>query len=864
MSDAWAQAQELFAAWPQIPSKPAAGTLRRLQDALADQAAQHTQAVAWRDIAALTRQVLLEAAVRGNHTGLDVPLDPALPSREQWEQMACRTLPTERGLRVFAQPWHPRALTPEAQDSAQKDLEQVYLGVDSPHRRHLEPRPADPFWHEALGYQEYVSVGQQQAARAVALAPAGTTTIVCLPTGHGKTAVAQASALLAGARGGVSVVVVPTVILALDMEARTQATLERQGKRSPTGRYAYTSGMPQEVKQQICDDVRTGRQRLLFTSPEAVVTALKKPLEDAAEAGLLQYFIIDEAHLVEQWGTGFRPDFQTMASHRRTWLHKAPAGQAPVTVAMSATLTSRQVTLLEQLFAEPGQAQVVWAAQLRHEPSYYVDTCPDPETRQESVIEAVAMLPKPLALYTTRVKDAEAWAERLRSAGFHRVTRVTGNSKDDERRAALEGWAGSTPAGPSPTRFDVVVGTSAFGLGVDLADVRTVVHACLPETTDRYYQEVGRAGRDGNPCIAYMATAPGDEELAERLNRDPQLTTGRAWKRWRAMWRDRTATPSGAYRISLDSLPADMPVGFNQHRTWNERILNLMVRAGLITVTIPEPPVRAPEETDAAWQQRSDAFYAALGKQFDIILADGQTNDLAYFGAHFNQVRQQIIADQHSAGGRLRTILRSERCWGEALAEHYRVPYQGGTLPTAVTCRGCPHCRKNGPARGSAAGYYRLAVEPRPPVPSWPTSSADPLQRFRTDLPCLSIYWETQQEFNDLIPELLERLAARGMSAVGGPGISRLSTRRLQRDMRPHPLIVDSDGDLLDRYTNPLVWLMDPEDSVMGPEAAMRFESQDVTYLLHPRSLTHPDRPKTPLIAIHRAHLWVRTALESF
>ncbi|MCC9739401.1 protein DpdF [Streptomyces sp. MNU89] len=864
MGDLWAHAQELFTAWPQVPTTTATGTLRRLGDALASRAARRADAVGWRDIAALTRQVLLEAAVRGNNAGLEVPLDPALPSREQWEQMACRTLPTTRGMRVFALPWHPREFTSEAQESAREDLKQVYLGVDSPHRRHLEPRPADPYWTEALGYQEYVSVGQQQAARDVALAPAGSTTIVCLPTGHGKTAVAQASALLAGARGGVSVVVVPTVILALDMEARTQATLERQGRRSPTGRYAYTGGMPEEVKRQICDDVRTGRQRLLFASPEAVVTALKKPLEDAAEAGLLQYFVIDEAHLVEQWGTGFRPEFQTMASHRRTWLRKAPQEQAPVTVAMSATLTLQQVSLLEQLFAEEGQAQVVWASQLRHEPSYYVDTCPDEQSRNQAVIEAVAMLPRPLALYTTRVKDAADWAERLRQAGFRRVTQVTGKSTDDQRRQALEGWAGSTPAGPEPTRFDVVVGTSAFGLGVDLADVRTVVHACLPETTDRYYQEVGRAGRDGHPCIAYMATAPRDEALAESFNRSPQLTAERAWARWRAMWVGRTPTDSGAHRLSLEALPADMPEGFGRHRSWNERILNFMVRAGLIKVTIPEPPQRGERETDAAWQERLDAFYTSLGKQFDVFLADGQTNDRAYFLQRFNEVRQLIINDQRDAAGRLRRILRSDRCWGEALADHYRVPYRGGVLTTGVTCRGCPPCRKQGPPRIAPEGYYRLAVEPWPAVPSWPSRRGDPLERFRRDLPCLSIYWETEQEFNDLMPELLERLAVRGMSVVGGPGLARLATRRLQRDVRPHPLILDRDEDLLGRYTNPMVWLLDSSASHMGDDLAMRFDSQDVTYLLHPRSLAHPDRPGTPLVAIHRAHLWVRTALESF
>lgn len=102
------------------------------------------------------------------------------------------------------------------------------------------------------------------------------------------------------------------------------------------------------------------------------------------------------------------------------------------------------------------------------------------------------------------------------------------------------------------------------------------------------------------------------------------------------------------------------------------------------------------------------------------------------------------------------------------------------------------------------------------------------------------------------------------MPVVGGPGLNRLTPRRLQREVRPHPLILDIDKDLIGSYTNPMVWLLDPSDSHMGPDLAMRFDSQDVTYLLHPRSLTHPDRPDTPLVEIHRAHLWVRTALESF
>ena len=115
--------------------------------------------------------------------------------------------------------------------------------------------------------------------------------------------------------------------------------------------------------------------------------------------------------------------------------------------------------------------------------------------RDESVTTAVAWLPRPLVLYASTKADVSAWAERLRAAGLRRIGVVKGDSDDRERQEALEGWSGRRVTGEEvATRYDVVVGTSAFGLGVDMSDVRTVVHACLPETIDRYYQEVGRVG----------------------------------------------------------------------------------------------------------------------------------------------------------------------------------------------------------------------------------------------------------------------------------------------------------------------------------------------------------------------------------
>ena len=342
---------------------------------------------------------------------------------------------------MWARPWNPGVPEGPAARAAEADLTQVSLGLDSAQRRRLDNCPADPFWAASLGHGHYLSLGQRQAARSVVLAPAGSTTIVCLPTGHGKTDVILAAALLNPGGTGICLMVVPTVILAIDMERRVRKLLDAEGIQSPGGRYAYTGDLPEDARRQIISNIRSGRQRILIAAPEAVTSSLLRPLEDAAEAGYITHFVLDEAHLVEQWGNEFRPAFQTIASQRQAWIRMAPAGRAPRTIALSATLTAPQVETLKVLFGAPGPTELVWASQLRSEPSYYVESFPDSQARQEAVIEAVTLLPRPMALYVTKRDDAARWVSLFRDRGLHRVTEVTGGSDTAERRSVIEGWA---------------------------------------------------------------------------------------------------------------------------------------------------------------------------------------------------------------------------------------------------------------------------------------------------------------------------------------------------------------------------------------------------------------------------------------
>jgi DNA topoisomerase-3 len=321
---------------------------------------------------------------------------------------------------------------------------------------------------------------QEDVCRAVT---DGRDVLLVMPTGAGKSLCYQLPGL---ARAGTTLVVSPLIAL---MEDQAQK-LQRQGLAAER----IHSGRGQDASRRACRAYLDGGLDYLFIAPER----LKVPgFMDMLARKTPALIAIDEAHCISQWGHDFRPDYRALGAHL------ARLRPAPI-IALTATATPTvQEDILQQLRLE-NPARFIHGFRRANIGVEVVERSPgDRAALVKALLREDGRCPA--ILYASTRKNAESMTAEL-SSGL-RVAAYHAGLPAAERDLVQTAFLGG--------KLDVIVATIAFGMGIDKPDVRTVIHAGLPATVEGYYQEIGRAGRDGLPSRAVLLHSYADIKMHE-------------------------------------------------------------------------------------------------------------------------------------------------------------------------------------------------------------------------------------------------------------------------------------------------------------------------------------------------------------
>lgn len=373
------------------------------------------------------------------------------------------------------------------------------------------------FIRELTGYEYFNSEAQKLCVTGIMKLPSGYSSLIVLPTGGGKSLVTQS---LAYKEEGLTVVIVPTISLALDQELAAKDSIQHITNREI---FSYSSGSSRGP--QIIDAIKQRTARLLFISPEALIKNedFVATIMEANKAHYLKNIVIDEAHIVVDWGDLFRTDYQILEPWRKKLLSE---NDELNTVLLSATVDTNTGKLLKDMFSYNGKWVEFRCDALRKEPRYCVVQCKSHHEKKKRIIELVKTMPHPLIVYTMRPERAETIKEWIKAEGYAGVETFTGETGTKERDELIRGW--------KKNEFDVMIATSAFGMGVDKPDVRTVIHEFAPDNPSMYYQELGRGGRDGLPSLSILCLYP--EEDLEFSRRNKVLHVDKTIGRWKSMF----------------------------------------------------------------------------------------------------------------------------------------------------------------------------------------------------------------------------------------------------------------------------------------------------------------------------------------
>jgi ATP-dependent DNA helicase RecQ len=402
------------------------------------------------------------------------------------------SLSADAGDDGFAAPPPAAGTAPSLFDAGPSPAQPPTPGGQPKRRQPLDDVSPEQLLH-LLGLTDF-RPGQREAVQA---ALDGRDALVVMPTGGGKSLCYQLPAL---AGDDLTVVVSPLIALMRDQCARL----------TDLGHPAVmlASGGSGEENREALAQIRDGRAKVCFAAPERFASGV---FREALRSRAIALFVVDEAHCVSEWGHDFRPDYLRLASIVAELGH-------PPTMACTATATPK---VAEEIVARLGLRDPERVRSGFDRPNISFDVLPfdgqgSVARKRATLIAGVAMPEnRPAVVYCGTRRSTEEIADLLAREGM-RVAAYHAGMSADVRSRAQDAFMRD--------EVDVVVATNAFGMGVDKADVRSVWHWALPSSLEAYYQEAGRAGRDGRPARAVLLASRADLGRLVRFIQEAEVT----------------------------------------------------------------------------------------------------------------------------------------------------------------------------------------------------------------------------------------------------------------------------------------------------------------------------------------------------